>query len=73
MFYLKIQYINLDLSSKQSLKIVLNACKEVILFCMHLQNEFFVFPCIAEYEERKLRQSGNHSAWGLTKVPWGLA
>ena len=39
---------------------------------MHLQNEFFVFPCIAEYEERKLRQSGNHSAWGLTKVPWGL-
>jgi len=21
---------------------------------MHLQNEFFVFPCIAEYEERKL-------------------
>ena len=53
--------------------LILFLSSSIILIFKGQSQAHFVSSTILDIdEERKLQQSSNHSAWGLTKVPWGL-
>ena len=53
--------------------LILFLSSSIILTLKGQSQGHFVSSTISDIdEERKLQQSSNHSAWGFTKVPWGL-